>query len=251
MNANPLENLRQQTLSRDVVLNLLARGTIRIIGRFPWGSNYTFLAEVKKDGEMLPVVYKPARGERPLWDFARGTLAAREFAAYLISELLGWNLVPSTVLREEGPLGYGSVQLYIDTDRVHHYFTFSDQEKERLRPLAVFDLVINNADRKGGHLLMGTDGHVWSIDHGISFHEDPKLRTVIWDFSGQAIPDSLLADLQRMYATLGENSSPHQDLHKLISAGEFGALLGRTAHILNSGRFPHPTSERAYPWPLI
>lgn len=251
MNADPSDIFQLQTLSSDVVLNLLASGTIKIIDRFPWGSNYVFLTEIKKDGVTLTAVYKPARGERPLWDFARGTLAAREYAAYLISELLEWNIVPATVLREQGPLGYGSVQIYVDTDRHHHYFSFSEQEKEKLRPLAVFDLVINNADRKGGHILMGTDGQVWSIDHGISFHEEPKLRTVLWDFSDQAIPDSLLADLRRLHSSLGNLDSPHQELHELISASEFGALRKRTEHIIKSGQFPRPTSQRSYPWPLI
>lgn len=248
MNPSPL---RQQTLPKDEVLDLLTTGEIRIIGRFPWGSNYAFLAELEKDGAIVPAVYKPSRGERPLWDFARGTLAAREYAAYLISELLGWNLVPPTVLREHGPMGYGSVQLYVDTDSNHHYFTFTEQEKDKLRPLAIFDLVINNADRKGGHLLMDPDGHIWSIDHGISFHKDPKLRTVIWNFSGQSIPDFLLDDLQRTHTSLSDTSFPYQDLHNIISAEEFAALLQRMEHILDSSRFPHPTSERSYPWPLI
>ena len=180
-----------ETLQVNQILTTLEQGKVDVKGRFLWGSNYTFLVDVTKGKVAIAAVYKPSRGERPLWDFPRGTLAAREVAAYLTSQALGWNLVPPTVLREEGPAGPGSLQLYVDADVEHHYFTFSEDEKQELRHVALFDVLINNADRKGGHVLMSPDGHIWSIDHGVCFHQDNKLRTVIWDFACERIPDEL------------------------------------------------------------
>jgi len=235
--------------STESILDLLNRGEVRLEGQFLWGSNYTFLTTVSADGREIQAVYKPQRGERPLWDFPDGTLAAREAAAYLTSAALGWELVPPTVLRREGPAGPGSLQFFLDIDPERHIFTFSDDERQRLRPVAAFDVLINNADRKGGHILLGPDAHIWLIDHGICFHEEDKLRTVLWDFAGEAIPPNLLHDIESFAAGLAENRWPQFD--ELLSADEVRAMRSRTESLLAEGRFPLPSPGRPYPWPLV
>jgi len=179
----------------DTLLQVLQNGQIEVQGLLPNGSNYTFFAMVSR-GEMRTfAVYKPTRGEQPLWDFPEETLALREVAAYLTSEALGWNFVPPTVYRTEGPHGAGSLQYYVQAQPDCHYFTFSEAEKAELPRVALFDLLVNNADRKGGHILKDTQDKLWLIDHGICFNTQPKLRTVVWDFGGQAIPEPLIDDL--------------------------------------------------------
>ena len=150
------------------------------------GSNYTFLVDVHYQDTTVQAVYKPSKGEQPLWDFPESTLALREVAAYLVSECLGFQFVPFTTLRNEGPYGAGSIQQYIEYDPEYHYFNFSDEDKQHLKPVVLFDLLVNNADRKGGHVFF-EDGtrKLFAIDHGICFHEEDKLRTVLWDFGGQ------------------------------------------------------------------
>jgi uncharacterized repeat protein (TIGR03843 family) len=243
--------MMSEKLQIDQIISILSNGKINVTGRFLWGSNYTFLAEVRSEEESIAAVYKPSRGERPLWDFPRETLAAREVVAYLTSQALGWDLVPPTVLRKEGPAGPGSLQLYVDADVEHHYFTFSDEEKQRLRPVALFDLLINNADRKGGHVLMSPDGHIWSIDHGICFHQEDKLRTVIWDFANELIPDDLIADTQKFYHLLVNDMELQQRYINLLSEGEFHALIRRTVRVLEDQCFPEPSTDRPYPWPMV
>jgi uncharacterized repeat protein (TIGR03843 family) len=243
--------MMQETHSNDFIRQSLIAGELRIAGRFLWGSNYTFLAEVQTNEETLAAVYKPSRGERPLWDFSQGTLAAREVAAYITSLNLGWELVPPTVLRPEGPAGPGSLQLYVDTNVDHHYFSFNEEEKERLRPIAVFDLVINNADRKGGHIIIGKDGHVWSIDHGVCFHIEDKLRTVIWDFATEPIPQSLITDLEVFHNRLVTDGSLRDEFLELISTSELNALQVRVSEILSNPIFPQPSTQWSYPWPLV
>jgi uncharacterized repeat protein (TIGR03843 family) len=233
------------------VLGILASGEIAVSGRFLWGSNYTFLVYVTDAGVEIPAVYKPSRGERPLWDFDQGTLSAREVAAYVTSEALGWDLVPPTVLRADGPAGQGSLQLYVEADAERHYFTFDDEEKQRLRPVVVFDCLINNADRKGGHVLLDPRGHIWLIDHGLCFHEDDKLRTVIWDFAGEAIPDDLLQDVDHLREQLQEDEGLCASYRRLLSQVEIDALSARAIRLLASRRFPTPDSHRPYPWPLV
>jgi uncharacterized repeat protein (TIGR03843 family) len=235
----------------DPIITVLTQGQIEIAGRFLWGSNYTFLVEVKNAQETVAAVYKPSQGERPLWDFPRNTLAAREVAAYLTSKALGWDLVPPTVLRQEGPAGPGSLQLYVDADVEHHYFTFNDEEKQRLRPVALFDLLINNADRKGGHVLMSPDGHIWSIDHGICFHQNYKLRTVIWDFANEFIPDDLLKDTKALLRVLTNDDKLKREYLKYISMEEFHAFIQRTQRVLAERCFPEPLTDRPYPWPMV
>src|ERR1700675_3037079 len=173
----------------------LATGELEILGLMPNSSNYTFLARALGDGTRAKPdvlgIYKPRRGEMPLWDFTDGTLCRREVAAYLVADELGWPNIPPTVLRE-GPEGLGSVQLFVEFDPDDHYFTLEQAHPDEFRKVALFDLVVNNADRKAGHCLLGTDGLIWVIDHGVCFNEEPKLRTVIWEFLGEPIPAGLL-----------------------------------------------------------
>jgi uncharacterized repeat protein (TIGR03843 family) len=243
--------MMQDTHSKQSIKEVLISGDLRIAGRFVWGSNYTFLAEVQTKDEILAAVYKPSSGERPLWDFNTGTLAAREVAAYLTSHTLGWGLVPPTVLRQDGPAGPGSLQLFVDASVDYHYFSFTKEEKERLRPLAVFDLVINNADRKGGHIIIGVDGQVWSIDHGVSFHIEDKLRTVVWDFATEIIPSKILEDLQKFHFSLEEDDVLRDEFLELISRTELNALKNRVHHLLSNPVFPQPSTQWSYPWPLV
>jgi uncharacterized repeat protein (TIGR03843 family) len=238
-------------LPAEQISDILIHGEIHIVGRFVWGSNFTFLVEVRRSGEILSAVYKPSRGERPLWDFPHGTLAAREVAAYLTSKSLHWDLVPETVFRSDAPAGPGSMQFYVDADAERHYFTFSEAEKQRLRPMAVFDLLINNADRKGGHILMGRDGHIWSIDHGVCFHQEDKLRTVIWDFANETIPEEILGDLRLFLDLLAHDEDLRCEYENLLSGGEIQALIRRGRRLLRNPRFPKPASQWSYPWPLL
>jgi hypothetical protein len=217
-------------------------GDLEIKGQFTFGSNYTFLVEVKHQDQTYPAVYKPTRGEQPLWDFEESTLALREVAAYIVSEALGFHIVPITTLREDGPYGAGSLQQFIDYDPNYHYFNFSSEDKLLLKPVVIFDLLVNNADRKGGHVFFeNKTHHLFSIDHGICFHEDEKLRTVLWDFGGQQIPDELLSRLNL-------NSNLLADLEPYLSSSEITALQSRAERIVKRGVFPHqPRDRRAIP----
>jgi uncharacterized repeat protein (TIGR03843 family) len=234
------------------VLETLRHGKITIQGEFMWGSNYTFLAVVSKNGEKMMGVYKPSRGERPLWDFPAESLARREAAAYLVSEALGWELVPPTVYRQDAPIGPGSLQLYIEHNPEVHYFNLSEADRQSLRPVALFDLLVNNADRKGSHLLFDRDHHLWLIDHGICFHAQDKLRTVIWDFVGEPIPANLLDDLRKFNCTVKPGTDMYKQLKSLLSQEEINALLARAEDLISSGQYPKPESDqRSFPWPLL
>jgi uncharacterized repeat protein (TIGR03843 family) len=234
------------------ILTTLEKGQISLQGEFLWGSNYTFQVEVEHQGNTLQAVYKPTRGERPLWDFPRASLARREVAAYLLSEFLGWRLVPPTVYRQQAPIGPGSVQLYVEHDPEYHYFNFSESDRQRLRPVALFDLLINNADRKGSHLLVDKDGWMWLIDHGICFHREEKLRTVIWDFAGEPIPASLSAALTRLCQNLEPGLALVACLRPYLSQEEIAALGARARQILTTNKFPNPhPNRRPYPWPPV
>lgn len=242
--------------SDEAILTALQSGKILVKGEFLWGSNYTFLAQIEHAGENLAGVYKPTRGERPLWDFPVATLARREVAAYLVSEALGWRLVPPTVYRRDGPAGPGSLQLYVEHDPEYHYFNFSQEDIQRLRPVALFDLLINNADRKGSHILVDQDRHLWLIDHGICFHEEDKLRTVIWDFAGEPFPDELcssLSDFLQKLAPCDDGPSALvQALQPYLNSREIKALADRSRRMLQTNRFPPPNPyRRPYPWPQI
>jgi hypothetical protein len=180
--------------------------------------------------------------------FSAESLACREAAAFRVSEALGWELVPPTVLRANGPFGAGSLQLYIPHDPELHYFSFDARTIRRLKPTALFDLVINNADRKGSHIILGEDKHIWLIDQGLCFHALPKLRTVIWDFAGQPIPAALIEDLQKLPEQLQPNGELTQELRDLISKDEIAALKSRILNIINQPIFPKPdTEKRSFP----
>ena len=218
------------------------------------GSNYTFLVEVTYQDQTYPAVYKPKRGEQPLWDFPESSLAHREVAAYLTSESLGLHIVPFTILRRDGPYGAGSLQQFIDYDPEYHYFNFTDEDKQLLQPVVFFDLLVNNADRKGGHVFFENETHkLFTIDHGICFHEEDKLRTVLWDFAGQQIPDDLLARLASISLSAGSLSSKLlADLEPHLSPNEIEALCNRAESILKRRIFPRqPRDRRAMPWPPL
>jgi uncharacterized repeat protein (TIGR03843 family) len=212
----------------------------------PWSSNATFLAEVTEPAGATLAIYKPGRGERPLWDFPP-CLYRREVGAYVLSEALGWGLVPPTVERGEGPLGAGSLQRFIEADFEQHYFTLREDAAHRdpLARICVFDLLANNADRKGGHCLLDPGGRVWAIDNGLCFNAEPKLRTVIWDFAGESIPEDLLADVRRVLGHAVPDS-----LAALLEPAEQAALLRRARGLLRRATFPEPQGH-AYPWPLV
>lgn len=234
------------------VLQLLQNGEMDVQGLMPDSSNYTFLARVD-DGELAGMaVYKPRRGERPLWDFPRGTLCQREAAAYLVSETLGWSVVPPTVLRDGPDYGVGSVQLYIDADPRAHYFTLRGSDDDAFKRIAAFDLVTNNADRKGGHILQDREGRLWGIDHGICFHQEGKLRTVIWEYAGQPIPGPLVQDLTTLQTRLEDRDSEvFSALRSLLSRAEIDAFGRRVERTLRRPVFPDPGGNRAVPWPPI
>ncbi|MCS6908213.1 MAG: SCO1664 family protein [Anaerolineales bacterium] len=234
------------------LLHVLQVGEIRLEGEFLWGSNSTFYVSVYMGGKVWKAVYKPVRGERPLWDFPPRTLAKRETAAYIVSQALGWELVPPTVFRSGAPFGAGSVQLYIEHDPEYHYFTFTQRDRERLRPVVTFDLVVNNADRKGSHVLVDRHGHIWCIDHGICFHEQEKLRTVLWDFAGEPIPEELVEDLRRVSEDLKRGTEWVAQLGTYLSLAEISAFQRRVEALIRKPVFPSPPEERRpYPWPPI
>jgi uncharacterized repeat protein (TIGR03843 family) len=234
------------------ILRLLSRGQVAIEGLIPWSSNTTMLVTVTDEELSALAVYKPQRGERPLWDFDLGTLGAREVASYLLSEALGWSLVPPTVLRD-GPYGIGSVQLFIHARDDAHFFTIQHDPtyNDGLRRLAAFDVVANNADRKSGHCLIDHAGQLWAIDNALTFHEHPKLRTVIWDFAGEPLPADLVADLRKLERMLREGGEVSGALTHLLARAELDAMRRRLHHLLTAGCFPDPGPGRHVPWPLV
>ena len=240
-------------LTEDRVLETLHLGEMEEKGLLPYSSNHSFLVVVEHGDLTLPAVYKPQRGEAPLWDFEWGTLCKRETAAYEISRILGWGIVPPTVLRI-GSRGLGSVQFFIEHDREAHYFSAAEDARyaDTFRRLALFDFVVNNADRKSGHCLIGVDGRVWAIDHGICFHVEHKLRTVIWEFSCEIIEDVYLADLAALRRELAADSELRQSLASLLSQAEFSAMRKRVEQLLRTRVYPAPSSHRRnFPWPPI
>lgn len=228
-------------------LALLAGGRIKLLGRILRSSNATFLVQLSCGDDSAWAVYKPEAGERPLSDFEPG-LYRRERAAYLLSEHLKWAIVPPTVIREDSPLGVGSLQWFIEGDLREHYFTLyadAPETHSALAQIAVFDCITNNTDRKSGHVLRGDDGHVWGIDHGLCFSADFKLRTVIWDFAGEPIRAALLEDI----TPLAEAVPP--DVAELLDDAEVAALRRRVQLLLREGVLPVDRTGRRYPWPLV
>jgi uncharacterized repeat protein (TIGR03843 family) len=227
----------------------LVEGDMRVLGLMPNSSNYTFLARCRCDDEEVKAIYKPQRGEIPLWDFPEGTLHRREVAAYEVARALGWPHVPPTVLRT-GPEGPGSAQLYVEHDPEQHFFTLEHERAEEFRRIALFDLVANNADRKAGHCLLAADGTIWVIDHGVCFSDEPKLRTVIWDFVGEPVDPALRADLERLREAFGGGLG--RTLGRLLAPEELAAMDARVAELLRAGVFPEPIpGTRPFPWPPI
>jgi uncharacterized repeat protein (TIGR03843 family) len=232
--------------------NALLKGELTLQGQFLQGSNYTFLGKVSVPEKEMAVVYKPTRGEQPLWDFPTGTLAKREVVAYWISQAIGWNLVPPTVYRRSGPLGPGSVQLYVEHDDQYHYFNFQEGDRQKLRPVILFDYMVNNADRKASHVLVDDTGAIWLIDHGLCFHEEDKLRTVIWDFVGEPIPAGLLGEMDAFLLKLDPDSALRRRLRGFLRPREISAMATRTRQLLENGCFPMPPAgRRIFPWPPV
>ena len=223
------------------VQDVLRHGEILSCQLTRLGSNYTFVVNAALDGVEAYGIYKPRDGEAPLWDFPNGTLYKREYAAYLLSEILGWDLVPFTIIRD-GPYGVGSVQEFIEHDPKENYYTLGGEFADQLRVVCCFDMVANSTDRKPNHLIISPDGKLWSIDHGLTFHSDVKIRTVIWDFGGDPIPDTLLDSLTEFQARLNgpEKSMPNRflELLALLDPAEREALKGRLEWVLTERTYP-------------
>lgn len=227
----------------------LERGEIEVLGRLPWASNYSLLGRVVGPArEEMLVVYKPRRGEAPLWDFPPGTLCRREVAAFLVSEAAGWDFVPPTTLRD-GPLGEGAVQVFIDHDPSVTAFHLLETRREDLRRVALFDLAVNNADRKAGHVFVDESGHMWAVDHGICFHAEPKIRTVLWDFVGEPFSEPEQSALESLARALDADLAAR--LEGLLDEGEIEALRARVRRFLSEQVFPEPGPGRPYPWPPV
>jgi Phosphatidylinositol 3- and 4-kinase len=217
-----------------------------------YSSNYVYLAQLETGaGQVIAAVYKPHRGESPLWDFPDG-LYKREAAAYRFSQLLGWSFIPPTVVRD-GPHGIGSVQLFISHNEASHFFEQREDPElvPQLKRIAVFDYAANNADRKGGHCLLDEQGRIWGIDHGLCFHEQYKMRTVIWDWADEPIPDAFLADLECARAKIEALDDEAGPFLELISKAERTQVLTRSAKLVADRKFPTPGPHRSYPWPLV
>ncbi|MEX2291995.1 MAG: SCO1664 family protein [Mycobacteriales bacterium] len=235
------------TLELDDVLRLLREGQLAIQGRLVEASNATLYCAATLDGVTAAVVYKPVRGERPLWDFPDGTLAGREVSAYLVSQATRWDLVPPTVLRE-GPFGPGMCQLWVEVDETVDLGALARSEHPDLQRMAVFDAVVNNADRKGGHLLPRHDGRVQGVDHGICFSTQDKLRTLLWQWRGQPLTPEAVEVLSSVRARLDGDLGVA--LSALLTAAEVDATRARVGHLLASGRHPQPSADwPAVPWP--
>jgi hypothetical protein len=251
MNQTETESPCAVAIELERAVQLLSQGHVGLVGQIISSSNVIFLTSVD-DGQLRTLaIYKPRRGETPLWDFPHGTLCLREVAAYVVSHMLGWPLIPPTVLRD-GPYGPGALQLYIDTGPEADYFTLREERMLDLLPVALFDILTNNADRKGGHLLLDRWNRIWAIDNALTFHPQPKLRTVIWDFAGKVIPEEYLADLRQLQEHLACASTLRQTLTRLLIEDEIAALQARLAALLERTVFPHsdPT-RRQVPWPLV
>ncbi|MET9669162.1 SCO1664 family protein [Streptomyces sp. NPDC006475] len=258
-------------------LDLLTKGELTVRGRVREASNAVLFCSVSYEGETASCVYKPVAGERPLWDFPDGTLAQREVAAYEISQALGWTLVPPTVLRD-GPYGQGMVQLWIEADPSAALLALVEEEEpgdgwkavgfadvgegrtallvhaddERLRRLAVLDAVINNGDRKGGHLLPTADGVLYAIDHGVTFNVDDKLRTLLWGWAGEPLAPEALEALTALAPALADGGPLVTRLAELLTAAEVDSVRARVAALIASGRHPVPSGEwPAIPWPPV
>ena len=231
----------------NAVAHTLRTGEIEILGRMPWSSNAIFLVEVNDADRTAKAVYKPEKGERPLWDFPSG-LWKREVASYELSAALGWDLIPPTVQRDDAPLEVGSLQFFIEADFEEHYYTLLHDESlhTQFKKMAAFDFITNNTDRKSGHCLIDEQRHIWGIDNGLSFHADFKLRTVIWEFAGEPLDDDIMNDLDNLVSA---GLSPV--FNELLTVFERAAVLARSRALLRNGELPVDESGHRYPWPLV
>lgn len=229
----------------DRELERLATAELEIAGRIAESSNITLVVEFGAGDDYAWAIYKPEAGERPLFDFPPG-LYARECAAFLLSEWLGWHIVPPTVVRHDAPVGVGSVQWYVENDG-EHYFTLADDPDlhDQLRRIAVFDALTNNTDRKSGHVLRDAVGHIWGIDHGLCFGVEAKLRTVIWEFAGDRIDDELIDAIAPLVDEVPD------DVAALLAPDEVAMLQRRASRLTRIPFLPHQTSQWQYPWPLV
>ena len=236
---DPIENSIAETI--------LSEGEVEILGQMPWSSNATLLCDVTHGDHFVQAIYKPERGERPLWDFPDG-LYRREVACYELSKALDWDLVPPTVLID-GPVGVGSLQLFIPCDFTQHYLTINEDPTHlnAFHRLTAFDMVANSTDRKAGHVLLDRQDHVWAIDNGLSFHVEFKLRTVLWDFAGEPLPEAIGDDLAELVA----GSALTDALGDLLDDDEIETAESRARILINERRFPIDTTGRRWPWPLV
>jgi len=234
-------------LPRGELIPLFSEGEYEVEGRMPYSSNATLLVTVTSGEKSHKAIYKPGDGERPLWDFPDG-LYKREVAMFRLADQLSWDVIPPTALAK-GPFGWGSVQAFVNADFSQHYFTIKEAglATADLHRLCVLDLIANNTDRKSGHCLLGVDGHVYGIDHGLAFHQQWKLRTVMWDYVGQDIPDDMLSDIERFV-----EEGPHEALTKLLNIFEVDAMKTRAKAVLTEAKFPEDETEgHRWPWPLV
>lgn len=220
-----------------LICNTICNGEIVSCELTPVGSNYTFFVQLQLGAHKSFGIYKPRDGESPLWDFPRGTLYKREYAAYLLSQILKWDFIPFTIIRD-GPYGIGTVQRFVDHDPKQNYYALSDDKKAQLKAIACFDLVANSTDRKPNHLILDGDGKLWGIDNGLTFHADTKIRTVIWDFSGERIPKRLLSDLRHLGEQLQSPAGRLSELLELLQPEEATALGRRIEWVLTEGAYP-------------
>lgn len=238
-------------LSESDALPFLQSGEIIGGHRMPWSSNYTFLVWIDiEPGKYLQAIYKPRNGEKPLWDFPSGTLYKREYASFLLSRILGWPNVPLTFVRE-GPYGIGSIQLFIECDPQVTYFDLVADRSDELECLAVFDLIVNNADRKAGHCIMGADRRIWSIDHGLTFHIAFKLRTVMTEFWGVPIRKSLLNDMEALMKRFESQDAVMSDLSHYVEPQELQAMSRRIVAMLENPVLPQLDIHQNIPWPFV
>jgi hypothetical protein len=239
-----------QPLSAAATHDILCHGRVLSYELIPWGSNYTFLAALSRGDKPEALgVYKPRRGEAPLWDFPDGTLYRRERAAYLTAQALGWDFIPLTLIRD-GPEGIGSMQLFVETEGSPHRPQLTEEHRDQLACIALYDLITNNADRKAGHCLVGTGGKIWGIDHGLTFHTDPKLRSALWEFYQEPIPPELLAALRGLLDSAQRRGALKAELEDLLTRGEVHGFFARAERVVEAGSYGSVNAYRRRSWPF-